>query len=95
LRTKIIAVTIAGPEFAKATLGRPRKAFIELRYYYELPLKKGYGWTGMEISDCVRHVILELKQDWKDALTKFTPRVIPLSAEHPPGTLPTATPWVK
>jgi hypothetical protein len=34
-------------------LERSCKAFIELRYYYELPLKKGYGWTGMEISDCV------------------------------------------
>ena len=61
-------------------LERSSKAFIELRYYYELPLKKGYGCTGIEISDCVRHVILELKPDWKDALTKFTPRVIPLSA---------------
>jgi hypothetical protein len=34
-------------------LERSSKAFIELRYYYELPLKKGYGWTGMEISDCI------------------------------------------
>lgn len=63
--------------------------------YYELPLKKGYGWIGMEISDCVRHVILELKPDWKDALTKYTPRVIPLPAEYPPGTSSTAMPRVK
>jgi len=54
-------------------LERSSKAFIELRYDYELPLKKGYGWMGMEISDCVRHVILELKPDWKDALTRYTP----------------------
>jgi hypothetical protein len=76
-------------------LERSSKAFIELRYDYELPLKKGYGWMGMEISDCVRHVILKLKPDWKDALTKYTPRVIPLPAEYPPGTLSTAMPRVK
>lgn len=70
------------------------KAFIELRYYYELTLKKGYGWMGTEISDCVRQVILERQPDWKDALTRFIPRLTPISADYPPGTLPTATPRV-